>query len=259
MEHFSDNLRYLRKLMGWTQQEAAKRLEISRVNYNNYERGAQPNLETLIRMARIFSISLDQLLSRSLKSESSTGGSYQSLLRPEKILSIVTDQENEERIVLIPQKASAGYLSSYSDPEYWEQLPSIRLPFKQEGSFRAFQLKGDSMFPRAEEGDIIIGRYLDHLSELKDGSCCVLVLQQEGIVYKRVYNRISKGLGLLMVSDNPAYEPYSVELEQVREIWIFYAILSFRETGISNSSLSEPILRRIENKIDSIEKKLNKK
>jgi hypothetical protein len=54
---------------------------------------------------------------------------------------------------MVPLKASAGYLNGYADPEYVAKLPKFYLPMFKQGTFRAFEIKGDSMLP------IISGRY----------------------------------------------------------------------------------------------------
>jgi hypothetical protein len=57
-------------------------------------------------------------------------------------------------------KASAGYINGYSDPEFVRELPKFHLPMLQGGTFRAFEIKGDSMLP-IHPGSIIVGEYVD--------------------------------------------------------------------------------------------------
>ena len=58
-------LKELRKSMGLTQDELAKKLAISRVNYTRYETGAvRPDYETVIKIADFYDISLDELFGR---------------------------------------------------------------------------------------------------------------------------------------------------------------------------------------------------
>ncbi len=59
----SRNLRYLRKKYGLTQDELREHLNISRQAYSNYERCERiPDLDTLVRIARFFRVSLDALV-----------------------------------------------------------------------------------------------------------------------------------------------------------------------------------------------------
>ena len=62
---FVSQLRRLRKIYGYTQQEVAKKLYMDRSAYAYYELGkSQPRIETLIRLANLYNISVDYLLGR---------------------------------------------------------------------------------------------------------------------------------------------------------------------------------------------------
>lgn len=58
-------LKELRKSEGLTQQQIADKLGINRVNYTRYETDAvRPDYETLIQLADLYHISLDELFDR---------------------------------------------------------------------------------------------------------------------------------------------------------------------------------------------------
>lgn len=60
---FAENLRKLRKNQGWKQEEVANLLGLSKQVISTYEIGARsPSLETLIRIAELFDVSIDYLL-----------------------------------------------------------------------------------------------------------------------------------------------------------------------------------------------------
>ena len=60
-----ENLRMLRKERGWTQAELAKKLKIRQYNISDYEIGRiEPNINTLIKLANAFEVSLDYLVGR---------------------------------------------------------------------------------------------------------------------------------------------------------------------------------------------------
>ncbi len=63
MKLFSARLRELRMAAGVTQQQLAEYLNIRQQSYARYETGAgEPNLETLVRLAKYFGVSCDYLL-----------------------------------------------------------------------------------------------------------------------------------------------------------------------------------------------------
>ncbi len=60
-----DRLRALRMRHRWTQEDLAKKLNVAVSTVSGYESGnRKPDIETLLRVAEIFNISLDHLLDR---------------------------------------------------------------------------------------------------------------------------------------------------------------------------------------------------
>ncbi|MGD0059456.1 MAG: helix-turn-helix transcriptional regulator [Verrucomicrobiia bacterium] len=63
MSDFADNLRVLMAKRGWNQQETAKAIAVSQANISRWlSEGHEPSADVLIRIARVFGVSLDQLL-----------------------------------------------------------------------------------------------------------------------------------------------------------------------------------------------------
>ncbi len=68
MSLVSNNIKYLRKLNGLTQEQFSQRVGIKRSLLGAYEEGrANPNWNTLITIAKLFSTSVDQLLKQDLR------------------------------------------------------------------------------------------------------------------------------------------------------------------------------------------------
>jgi transcriptional regulator with XRE-family HTH domain len=224
------NLKVLRKKSGYTQAQLAEKLGIKRSLIGAYEEGrAEPKLSTLVNIARLFAVSLDHLITADLSEEQpevSLVPTKSGAPNKMRVLAITVDQDNKEYIELVPHKASAGYLNGYADPDFIEELPRFRLPMLSTiGTHRAFEIKGDSMLPIAS-GTVIIGRYIEDWSEIKDGTPCIVVSQSEGVVFKRVYNKLKNGTTLRLHSDNPVYDPYEVLVDDVNEIWEAKAYIS---------------------------------
>ena len=184
MINVNENIRFLRKKKGWTQEKFSKKIGIKRSLVGAYEEGrSDPRLSNLLKMCEVFSISLDNIL----KKDVSTLPEGQYLKNEDqnvKVLSITVDKIGKENIELINQKASAGYLNSYSDFEFIDILPNVQLPFLIfSGTHRAFEIKGDSMLPLTS-GSIVIGKFIEDLSFVKDGKTYVLLTKEDGIIYK---------------------------------------------------------------------------
>jgi hypothetical protein len=64
-----------------------------------------------------------------------------------------------------------------------------------------------------------VGRYVEDWSSIKDGTPCIVVSSRDGIVFKRVYNKLRSGAMFVLHSDNPHFSPYDVQADDVLEIW----------------------------------------
>ena len=65
MNNFSDMLKYLRKREGLTQQELAKKLDISKSTVSMYENGnREPDFETLETIADFFNVDMNFLMGK---------------------------------------------------------------------------------------------------------------------------------------------------------------------------------------------------
>ncbi|WP_210519030.1 LexA family transcriptional regulator [Hymenobacter terricola] len=235
------NLKFCRRELALTQAQMAEKLGIKRSLVGAYEEGrAEPRLATLVNMARLFGITLDQLVTTDFSKKKNTkiigslpasdpaaadaddntdppptpaaGGKL-------RVLAFTVDRDQNENIELVPQKAAAGYLNGYADREYLEVLPKFRLPMlTQTGTYRAFEIAGDSMLPIAS-GTVIVGRYVEEWTSIKDGTPCIVVSSRDGIVFKRVFNKLRSGAMFVLHSDNPNFSPYDINADDVLEIW----------------------------------------
>ncbi|HLT06829.1 MAG TPA: helix-turn-helix domain-containing protein [Cyclobacteriaceae bacterium] len=217
------NLRYLRKQQGLTQKDIADKLDIKRTMISAYEEGrSEPKLSSLNILAAIFQVSVDNLLNRDIEVQGKPPIQEPQL----KILTVAVDKEDNENITMIGQKASAGYLNGFSDPEYFERLPQFHLPnLSKNATYRAFEIKGDSMLPLVE-GTIIIGAFVENIRDIKNGKTYVLVTASEGVVYKRVFNYLEENGKLFLSSDNELYKPYEVLGSEILEVWEAKAFIS---------------------------------
>lgn len=226
MSLLAENLKYLRDQKGLSQEKMAAAIGISRDRYAAYERikaGSEPPLELLIRISRFVHISVDLLITVDLRKYP-----LNKILELEDnriLLPIKVDQTGENIIEIVPHRAKAGYLQSYSDPEFIESLDSITLPFLKAGKYRAFIVEGDSMPPH-QDGSYVVGKYVESIDDVKDNTTYVLVTS-DGIVYKRV-KRV--GIDALeLISDEKFYEPYTVPLTDVYELWRYSCSIATNE------------------------------
>ncbi|TCZ70584.1 XRE family transcriptional regulator [Flaviaesturariibacter aridisoli] len=211
------NLKYLRKLRGWTQEEFANKLSIKRSLLGAYEEErADPRIDVLEVVADLFKLSLDDLLRKDL---SESKGNYLSRRRAQKLAAGRAD------IAFVPVKAAAGYLAGYSDPEFIDELNTFTLPMLAGGDYRAFEIVGDSMMP-TPSGSVIVGEKIESLDDIKTNGTYIVVSKTEGIVYKRMSKNNRSKNKYTMISDNPAYQPYTLAAEDIVEVWQAQMIIS---------------------------------
>ncbi len=254
MVNVNENIRFLRKKKGWTQEKFSKKIGIKRSLVGAYEEGrSDPRLNNLLKMCEVFKISLDNILKKDvtqLPEDQYLNTEDQNV----KVLSITVDKFGEENIELINQKASAGYLNSYSDFEFIQNLPKFQLPFLNfSGTHRAFEIKGDSMLPLTS-GSIVIGKYLEDLSYVRDGKTYILLTKEDGIVYKRLQTQENS---LELISDNKEYDPYIISNYDILEIWeaIAFFSIDFPNPNNEYSSIKNHINNLYAN-LDDLKKKL---
>ena len=150
---------------------------------------------------------------------------------------ITVDSENEDLIEVEPVKTSPGYLAGNAYPEKNEQLDKIKLPFLPTGKHRAFPIKGDSMLP-VKDGSFIVGRYIEDLQDIKNGTTYVLLTKDDGMVYKRVFDQLKLKGSLLLVSDNKEYQPYDVSASDILEVWEFTCAIQTQEYNADELKIS---------------------
>lgn len=221
-----NNIKTLRKKAGLTQEALAEQMGIKRSLIGAYEEGrAEPRINNLVKLSEVFNIPIDVLVQKDLAEpgEHAVARAVGSQLR---VLSVTVNEEGEDQVQWVPQKAAAGYLNGYADPEYIQELPRFKLPnLPRGGTYRAFELTGDSMLP-LQSGTVVIGKYIDNWREIKSGNTYVLLTDKEGIVYKRVFNYLDESQKLFLVSDNRSYAPYEIHIDQVLEVWSAQAFIS---------------------------------
>ena len=231
--NIGNNVKILRKRKGKSQDEMAQELGINRSTYSGYENNvAQPNLENILKISHFFSVTIEDLISKDfsnfkeldwrLLSQRSEARSKGNGLR---VLATVVNFNNDEVVEVIPEKASAGYTSGFSDPDFFIDFPTLSLPFLSSNKkYRAFPIQGDSM-PPVNQGAIVVGEFVYDWTTLKDHAMCVIVTKSEGIVFKKIKKNVAAD-GLMLISTNLKYAPYQVSFSDVLEIWKFVCYVS---------------------------------
>ena len=245
------NLKYLRKLRGWTQEEFANKLGIKRSLIGAYEEErAEPRLEVIEIISEMFKVTLEELLLKDLSEIKS--GNYLAKRRQLKMMSA-----DRNIIHFVPVKAAAGYLAGYADSEFIDELNTFTLPMLTGGNYRAFEIIGDSMMP-TPSGSIIVGEKVETLEEAKTNLAYIVVSRNEGIVYKRIVKSNRHKNKITLVSDNPSYQPYQVNAEDVIEMWQANVVINkvTHQQRWDVNSLAN-LVNNLQDQVSTLKKKFN--
>jgi hypothetical protein len=157
----------------------------------------------------------------------------------------------------VPVKAAAGYLAGYADPEFIDELNTFTLPMLTGGNYRAFEIIGDSMLP-TPSGSVIVGEKVNDLEEVKNNTPCIVISRNEGIVYKRIQKSIKQRDKLTLISDNPVFHPYTVNADEVLEMWQAQVVISKANTQHRwDMNQLANVVSDLQQQVTSLKKKIN--
>ncbi len=232
--YISRNIKHLRKHNGWSQDDLAKRLQISRSAISAYEIGTtEPNIALLIQLSDDFQLPIDDLirhplfkLSANEIAQRQNGPDVDVTGTHLRVLATTVNDDDEPRIELVPERARAGYTSGYADPDFLRELPRLELPFlPRNRTHRAFYIHGDSM-PPIPDGALVVGEYVDDWTHIKETERYVVVSRDDGIVLKYISGNWQTSKQFTLSSSNPSYEPYTIDVRDVLEVWRFTHLIS---------------------------------
>jgi len=213
----------------------------------------KPGYDVLSAIIQEFDINPDFLFGRSEHMLHTTNSKNQTYAGIPQVVAV--DPEGEENVIYVPVKARAGYLDGYGDTEYIETLNSFHMPQLQNGTFRCFEVHGNSMVRTFFDGDMVFGKYVEDLRDVKDGRVYIIVSKNDGIVLKRVINRIEERGKFILKSDNKDgnYPTYTINVDEVMEVWYV--------TMYASKQMPEPVdvyhrLHELESKVVDLEESL---
>lgn len=207
-------------------------------------------LENILNIVKIFNVSPTWLLTGEGEMYTNTEKKEEKRSLP---VAVVVDDSNEEKIVLVPEKAEAGYLKSFEHEgvmvDFLKKLPTISLPGSDfhNATFRAFEVSGHSMEPTFYPRDIVICRFVEHYSYIRNKEIYIVVTKNDGIIIKRVAKQES---GLELHSDNDDFEPYIIGFEDIFEVWKFEARIT------KHAPMPAKRLKKIEENLSMINQQL---
>jgi len=232
--YFNTNIKLLRKRKACTQDDIAFALNMKRSTLSGYENQiSQPGINVLIAFSDYFNIAVDTLLRVNLEELresqlSQIEKGYDVYIKGSnlRVLATTVNNDNEENIELVSEKARAGYASGFADPEYIKILPTFHLPFlSKQKKYRTFQISGDSMLP-IPDGSYVTGEFIQNWNNIRNHHAYIIITIEDGVVFKVIENKIMSEYKFTLHSLNSLYDPFDIAISEVKEVWKFVNYIS---------------------------------
>lgn len=244
----------LRELLQLSQVKFAQKIRISQGALSQIESGkSQISLDTLRNLSNELNVNCNWVVNGvgdifyddKSKSQEFTA---------QKVL-VNVKSNNLSAIPLVQEEAHAGYIEGFEDPEYIKTLKVYQIPGFENGSYRLFEIEGESMIPTVYPREIVICEHIDNKDAVENGTLCV-VITKDGIVAKRVYYYENDKKLLILKSDNSRFKTYSLESKKILELWKIKGKITsvFIESGLVDAKRME----KLENDLEMLKNEVRK-
>ena len=180
MSFFGKNIKKIRVIKGLSQQAFAELFSLKRATLGAYEEGrSEPKIDTIIKVANYFSISIDDFLTKEV--------TVNQLLRFNG--GITTDinqivKTSFKEIPFVNSLNSKLFVDNFKTTQSYSSLPTIRVPVEGNFDFLAFMVK-DLFMVSGEEGlfpnDVVIGESTN-TDALIDGDVVIALVDDELLI-----------------------------------------------------------------------------
>ena len=185
-----NKLKELRKQKGLRQQDVADILSVAKSTYSYWESGKiEINNDNLFKLAEYYGVSIDHLLGRTPYPPAS-----QSIIVP--VYGVIPAG--------LPMEAIQDIID-------YEEIPAEMAAGGKE--FFALKLRGNSMYPDYEEGDIVIYQKAD---DCDSGDECAVIVNGDDATFKKVIKQ--KGGVVLQPLNVAEYEPMYYSDKEIEEL-----------------------------------------
>lgn len=191
---YGKKLRELRNLEGWTQEEVAEKIGVSKQTYSHYENEKRkPGLDMIQKLADVYGVNLDAVFG--------TDNKHIVNERP----AIHNNPISFHKLPIVGQISCGNGIVAFEDIEGYENVPSS---WVNGGEYFFLRAKGNSMInARIYEGDLLLIRRQD---EVENGEIAAVCIDGEAVL-KRVYKTDTT---LMLQSENPEYPPIFVSSDK---------------------------------------------
>jgi repressor LexA len=201
-----ERLRSARENKEMDQASLAEKGGIVTRTLQRWEKGEQvPDGVSITRLARATGVQASWLLT-------GEGEMYQLPSRPENVYSLPGTTRRRLKTVDLPliSAVPAGKVATLFHPDYVDDYVTVD-DVKDPQAF-ALKVKGNSMSPRIEDGDVVI---VSPQQEARSGDICVARVNGEDTLKKVKF----EGNYIHLIPLNPEFDPITVKKRDVNFVW----------------------------------------
>jgi phage repressor protein C with HTH and peptisase S24 domain len=152
-----------------------------------------------------------------------------------KIISL--NSEKNENIMMVNQRAAAGYPQNVHEREWYKQLPAFDMPLPEfrNATHRGFQIEGDSMMPNLKPDEWVLAKAVPDLN-LTSNNKIHVVITYDTVVVKKLH-KLDDPSKIRLISLNRDYVPFEIKVSEIQELWEVTSKLTFSLDANSENHL----------------------
>ena len=196
--YFAQNLKYLRTKYNLTQEQLANKINSTRSTVNNWENEiSEPNLDMIRKLTETFNIK-DNIVFEDLKSKYNT--------------SFIDLDEDTINIPVLGRIPAGIPFEAIEDVIKYIDIPKEWTYGNKE--YFGLLIDGNSMFPKYQNGDIVIFQKCEDPIKCNNKDCAVMVNGNDATFKKFIFNNN----GVILQPYNMEYETKSFTPEEIQRL-----------------------------------------
>lgn len=166
---------------------------------------------------------------------------------------VSTDAEGNENMLMVNQRAAAGYPQNINETGWHKNLPAFNIPLPEyrNATYRGFQIEGNSMEPNLQADEWVLAKAVDDLQFINEGKMYVVVTQ-DSVLVKKIHKIPGSNATIRLISINPEYLPFKLKVSSIQELWQVSSKLTFSLDAHAENAL----LKELKQSMEELKKEL---
>lgn len=254
MSLFGQNIKKIRKIKQLSQTQFADIFGLTRASIGAYEEcRSEAKIDTILQIAKYFSISVDAILSKEL----TVNDFYRFDMVNKDLDKYHQIRENGSLIdftgiPLVSDQLFGDYLANQGNKKFIQRLPKIKLPVNPNSALRAFVQTGNALQYNNTgiiHGDIIIAEET-YQKDIEAGKIYIIVTSKDILIRSLKETNQKEHI---FNAPNPDYKDLPISASEIKELWAAsYLFTKHISTPMSQLNKMDELERRLK----MIEKKL---